>query len=144
VHEVLAELNFKIDPVEKVEPPISGSSLILKLSGSPVTGPFRLHVGHSPDKFDAVVIKGLQAQADIHKSGKKSGIALPLVWSPSNSKGVEGFKKVFFQPAVIVGIGVGGWLCGHLVRFGTVAFNGPGMGPNLSRMVLRRFLVASL
>jgi hypothetical protein len=62
----------------------------------------------------------------------------------SNSKGVEGFKNVLFQPAVGVGIGVGGLLSSCPVRFEAVVFNRPGSGPNILRLVLRRFLVASL
>ena len=43
-----------------------------------------------------------------------------------------------------MGIGVGGWLCGHPVGFDVFSFSRPGTGPNLSRMVWRRLLVASL
>jgi hypothetical protein len=64
-HEIFAELILEVDPVEEAEPPISESGLVLELSGGPVTGPSRLHVGHSPDDFDAVIIKGLWAQADV-------------------------------------------------------------------------------
>jgi hypothetical protein len=64
-HEVFAELILEIDPVEEADPPISGSSLILELSGGPATGPSGLHVRHHPDDFNSVVVEDLQAQVNV-------------------------------------------------------------------------------
>jgi hypothetical protein len=103
-----------------------------------------LHVGHSPDNFDAVIVEGLQAQANVSPARSQECLAFGAVT-------IKLQRGRGFQECLFLACGWSGYKCGwmalwpdDLVGFEAIAFNRPGMGPNLLRMVLRRFLVASL
>jgi hypothetical protein len=73
------EFIFEIDPIEEAQPPISGSGLVLKFPGGPVTSLPRLHVGHSPNNFDAVIVEGLWAQANVSPAKSQECLAFGAV-----------------------------------------------------------------
>ena len=68
-HEVLPKLFLKVRPIEESKMTIPGVHFILKLPGSPMASMSILYIGHCPDDFGNIVIKGLQAQTDVHSAG---------------------------------------------------------------------------